>query len=205
MSQNDTKPYHKKNNNIIIAIRELKCLTFVIRLACEQAEDIAFRLCESQLGSYWRLNVALCELQEFKDCEKPQNEHHKQRQKTTSCIVTFSMERNYLFIREVSFLIGRGGLWKFFKFCEFLVIPPTVWVKFFWSLPEVLQNLSDPPPPPNLIIKVAELVFVFEAEIDHPLGLLKVKALGREFKRNFNSCSNKTTKFASYQYLLHDW
>ena len=39
--------------------------------------------------------------------------------------------------------------------------------------PEVLQNLSDPP---NLIIKVAELVSVFEAEIDHPLGLLKVKA-----------------------------
>ena len=40
---------------------------------------------------------------------------------------------------------------------------------------EVLQNLSDPPPP-NLIIKVAELVSVFKAEIDHPLGLLKVKA-----------------------------
>ena len=38
--------------------------------------------------------------------------------------------------------------------------------------PEVLQNLSDPP---NLIIKVAELVSVFEAEIDHQLGLLKVK------------------------------
>ena len=31
------------------------------------------------------------------------------------------------------------------------------------------------PPPPNLIIKVAELVSVFEAEIDHLLGLLKVK------------------------------
>ena len=29
---------------------------------------------------------------------------------------------------------------------------------------------------PHLIIKVAELVSVFEAEIDHPLGLLKVKA-----------------------------
>ena len=40
---------------------------------------------------------------------------------------------------------------------------------------EVLQNLSDPPSP-NLIIKVAELVDVFEAEIDHSLGLLKVKA-----------------------------
>ena len=31
-------------------------------------------------------------------------------------------------------------------------------------------------PPPNLIIKVAELVSVFKAEVDHPLGLLKVKA-----------------------------
>ena len=31
-------------------------------------------------------------------------------------------------------------------------------------------------PPPHLIIKAAELVSVFEAEIDHPLGLLKVKA-----------------------------
>ena len=39
--------------------------------------------------------------------------------------------------------------------------------------PEVLQNLSDPRP---LIIKTAELASVFEAEIDHPLGLLKVKA-----------------------------
>ena len=39
--------------------------------------------------------------------------------------------------------------------------------------PEVLQNLSDPP---YLIIKAVELVSVFEAETDHPLGLLKVKA-----------------------------
>ena len=46
--------------------------------------------------------------------------------------------------------------------------------EIFLIPPEVLQNLSDPPP--NLIIKVAELVSVFEAEIDHPLGLLKVKA-----------------------------
>ena len=46
--------------------------------------------------------------------------------------------------------------------------------EIFLIPPEVLQNLSDPPP--NLIIKVAELVSVFEADIDHPLGLLKVKA-----------------------------
>ena len=33
-----------------------------------------------------------------------------------------------------------------------------------------------PPQNHHLIIKVAKLVSVFEAEIDHPLGLLKVKA-----------------------------
>ena len=44
--------------------------------------------------------------------------------------------------------------------------------KIFLIPPKVLQNLSDPP---QLIIKAAELVSVFEAEIDHPLGLLKVK------------------------------
>ena len=47
--------------------------------------------------------------------------------------------------------------------------------EIFLIPPELLQNSSDPSPP-NLIIKVAELVSVFEAEIDHPLGLLKVKA-----------------------------
>ena len=45
--------------------------------------------------------------------------------------------------------------------------------EMFLIPPEVLQNLSDPP---NLIIKVAKLVSVLETEIDHPLGLLKVKA-----------------------------
>ena len=44
--------------------------------------------------------------------------------------------------------------------------------KIFLISSEVLQNLSDPP----LIIKAVKLVSVFEAEIDHPLGLLKVKA-----------------------------
>ena len=44
--------------------------------------------------------------------------------------------------------------------------------KIFLIPPEVLQNLSDP----HLIIKAAELVSVVEAEINHPLGLLKVKA-----------------------------
>ena len=74
--------------------------------------------------------------------------------------------------------------------------------EIFLIPPEVLQDLSDSPPA-NLIIKVAELVSVFEAEIDHPLGLLKVKA-GNLRGTLINSCSNKTTKFASYQYLLHD-
>ena len=45
--------------------------------------------------------------------------------------------------------------------------------QIFLIPPEVLQNLSDPP---HLIIKAAKLVSVFEAEIDHQLGLLKVKA-----------------------------
>ena len=46
--------------------------------------------------------------------------------------------------------------------------------KIFLIPPDVLQNSSDPPR--HLIIKVAKLVSVFEAEIDHPLGLLKVNA-----------------------------
>ena len=52
--------------------------------------------------------------------------------------------------------------------------------KIFLIPPDVLQNSSDPPPHHHhhhhLIIKAAELVSVFEAEIDHPLGLLKVEA-----------------------------
>ena len=52
--------------------------------------------------------------------------------------------------------------------------------KIFLIPPDVLQNSSDPPPKKkqkhHLIIKAAKLVSVFEAEIDHPLGLLKVKA-----------------------------
>ena len=75
--------------------------------------------------------------------------------------------------------------------------------EIFLIPPEVLQNLSDPP---NLIIKVADLVSVFEAEIDHPLGLLKVKGgnLRGTLIVVLNYKINKTTKFASYQYLLHD-
>ena len=46
--------------------------------------------------------------------------------------------------------------------------------KIFLIPPDVLQNSSVPPP--HLIIKEAKLVSVFEADIDHPLGLLKVKA-----------------------------
>ena len=50
--------------------------------------------------------------------------------------------------------------------------------KIFLIPPDVLQNSSDPPTKKkhHLIIKAAKLVSVFEAEIDHPLGLLKVKA-----------------------------
>ena len=46
--------------------------------------------------------------------------------------------------------------------------------KIFLVPPEVLQNSSDPPSPPHN--KSGRIVSVFEAEIDHPLDLLKVKA-----------------------------
>ena len=109
-----------------------------------------------------------------------------------SCCLTF---------REVSFFIGRGGPLKIFQVLWIFSDPPTVWVKFFWSPPEVLQNLSDPPPQPHN--KSGRISFCIWSWDWPSLGL--VKSEGREFKRNFNSCSNKTTKFASYQYLLHDW
>ena len=52
--------------------------------------------------------------------------------------------------------------------------------KIFLIPPDVFQNSSDPPHHHHLIIKaaklLAKLVSVFEAEIDHPLGLLKVRA-----------------------------
>ena len=78
-------------------------------------------------------------------------------------------------LREVSFFTGRGGFWKFFKFWKFLVIPYCM-SKIFLIPPDVFQNSSDPPHHHHLIIKAAKLVSVFEAEIDHPLGLLKVRA-----------------------------
>ena len=51
--------------------------------------------------------------------------------------------------------------------------------KIFLIPPDVLQNSSDLPPKKNKTPphnKSGQLVSVFEAEIDHPLGLLKVKA-----------------------------
>ena len=49
--------------------------------------------------------------------------------------------------------------------------------KIFLIPPDVLQNSSDPPlPTTHLIIKEAKLVSVFEADTDHPFGLLKLKA-----------------------------
>ena len=51
-------------------------------------------------------------------------------------------------IREVSFFTRRGDLWKFFKFCKFLVIPSYCTSKIFLIPPDVSQNSSDPRPPP---------------------------------------------------------
>ena len=50
---------------------------------------------------------------------------------------------------------------------------PLLYEQNFSDPREVLQNLSDPP---HLIIKAAELASIFEVEIDHSLGFLKVKA-----------------------------
>ena len=70
-----------------------------------------------------------------------------------------------------------GGLWKFFKFCKFFSDPPYCMSKIF-LIPLMYCRIQVIPPPSHhyLIIKAAKLVSVFEAEIDHPLGLLKVKA-----------------------------
>ena len=74
--------------------------------------------------------------------------------------------------------------------------------KIFLTLPEVSINLSDPP----FIIKAAELASVFEAEIDHPLGLLKVKAgnLRGILIVVRVKLEKKTTKISPYQYTLRD-
>ena len=65
--------------------------------------------------------------------------------------------------------------------------------------PEILQNLSDPLPP--FIIKAAVLASVLEAEIDHPLGLLKVKAGNlRGILIVVQVKLEKTTKIPPYQY-----
>ena len=105
-------------------------------------------------------------------------------------------------LREVSFFIGRGGgalkifqvLWIFsdppYCMSEIFLIPHWGIAEFKWS----------PPQPHN---KSGRISFCIWSWYWPSLGL--VKSEGREFKRNFNSCSNKTTKFASYQYLLHDW
>ena len=73
---------------------------------------------------------------------------------------------------------------------KIFLTPPWGIVEFKWS------------PSPHVIIKAwAELVSVFEAEIDYALGLLKVKAGNL---RGILSYLSKTTKFASYQYPLQE-
>ena len=78
-----------------------------------------------------------------------------------------SGQGSVIFYREGALEICQV-LWIFsdppYCMSEIFLIPPWGIAEFKWS------------PPPNLIIKVAKLVSVFEAEIDHPLGLLKVKA-----------------------------
>ena len=64
---------------------------------------------------------------------------------------------------------------EIFQVLEIFSDPPCGMSKIFLIPPDVFQNSSDPPHHHHLIIKAAKLVSVFEAEIDHPLGLLKVK------------------------------
>ena len=64
-----------------------------------------------------------------------------------------------------------GGLCKFFRFCKFLVTPFCMSKIFLIPLRYCKISVI-----PHLIIKATESVSVFEADIDHPLGLLKVKA-----------------------------
>ena len=66
---------------------------------------------------------------------------------------------------------------------------------------EVLQNLSDPPPP--LIITATELASVFEAEIHHALGLLKMNLRGILIVVRVKF-EKKTTKISPYQYPFRD-
>ena len=84
--------------------------------------------------------------------------------------------KQWYIIREVSFFTwrGGGGLWKFFKFCNFLVIPCCL-SKIFVIPSEALQNFSDPPPPHN---KSSRISFCINSKLrlDHPFSLLKVKA-----------------------------
>ena len=104
----------------------------------------------------------------------------------------------------MSFFTGRGGALEIFQVLEIFSDPPTVWVKFFWSPLMYCRIQVIPPkkkPPPHN--KSGQISFCIRSWDWPSLGL--VKSEGREFKRNFNSCSSKTRKFASYQYPLHDW
>ena len=99
------------------------------------------------------------------------------------------------FFKEVSFFTEKRDLWKFFKFCKFLVIP--------YCMSKILSVPSPPPPP--FIIKAPELASVFKAEIDHPFGLLKVKVGNlRGILIVVRVKLEKTTKILPYQYSLHD-
>ena len=62
----------------------------------------------------------------------------------TSCQI-FKTVRNITEIREVSFFIGRGPL-EIFQVLWIFSVPPCCMSEIFLIPPEVLQNLSDPPP-----------------------------------------------------------
>ena len=75
----------------------------------------------------------------------------------------------------MSYFTGRGAFGNFSSFANFLVTPYCMSKIFLFPLMYCRIQVI-PLPHQHLIIKAAELVSVFEAEIDRPLGLLKVKA-----------------------------
>ena len=71
----------------------------IVRL-CSSENHIThrFQVFDWMRISKYKMYLASYELQDYKDLLKPQNKHHQKRHKKTSRTVSFSMERNYLFI-----------------------------------------------------------------------------------------------------------
>ena len=95
-----------------------------------------------------------------------------------STLQTRNHEVNCQMLGKCHFLPGGGPL-EIFQVLEIFSDPPYCMSKIF-LIPLTYCRIQVIPPPKknnhHLIIIAAKLVSVFEAEIDHPLVLLKVKA-----------------------------